>query len=111
MAALLVLLCLSGCGPEGYARIDPGGEYVYSNPAWSPDSQQIAYTRCAIYDIIGPDCGQVVVTLDDQPPRTVPRFDAYCTYHRLASLRRDTIHQLAAVNRDLTLSGPAKLLG
>jgi len=31
--------------------------------------------------------------------------------HRLASLRRDTIHQLAAVNRDLTLSGPAKLLG
>jgi len=43
-------------------------------------------TRCAIYDIIGPDCGQVVVTLDDQPPRTVPRFDAYCTYHRLATL-------------------------
>jgi len=43
-------------------------------------------TRCSIYDIIGPDCGQVVVTLDDQPPRTVARFDAYCTYHRLATL-------------------------
>jgi len=43
-------------------------------------------TRCAIYDIIGPDCGQVVVTLDDQAPRTVARFDAYCTYHRLATL-------------------------
>lgn len=43
-------------------------------------------TRCAIYDIIGPDCGQIVVTLDQAPPRTVARFDAFCTYHRLATL-------------------------
>ncbi len=43
-------------------------------------------TRAAIYDIIGPDCGQVVVTLDGQSPKTVARFDAYCTYHRLATL-------------------------
>jgi Tol biopolymer transport system component len=47
---VVLLIALAGCGPEGYARIDPGGDYVYSNPAWSPDSQQIAYTRCAIYD-------------------------------------------------------------
>jgi lysophospholipase L1-like esterase len=43
-------------------------------------------TRCAIYDIIGPDCGQVRVTLDGGPPKLIPRFDAYCTYHRLATL-------------------------
>jgi hypothetical protein len=43
-------------------------------------------TRAAIYDLVGPDCGQVIVTLDDQPPKIVPRFDAYCTYHRLAAL-------------------------
>ena len=43
-------------------------------------------TRCAIYDIIGPDCGQVSVTLDNQPPKTVARFDSYCVYFRLASL-------------------------
>ncbi|MFA6546809.1 MAG: GDSL-type esterase/lipase family protein, partial [Limisphaerales bacterium] len=43
-------------------------------------------TRCSIYDIVGPDCGQVVVTVDDQPPRIIPRFDGYCTYHRLAAL-------------------------
>ncbi len=43
-------------------------------------------TRCSIYDIIGPDCGQVSITLDDQPAKIVPRFDAYCTYHRLSAL-------------------------
>jgi len=43
-------------------------------------------TYAALYDIIGPDCCQLIVTLDNQPPRIVPRFDAYCTYHRLATL-------------------------
>ena len=43
-------------------------------------------TRAAIYDLVGPDCGQVIVTLDNQPPKVIPRFDAYCTYHRLATL-------------------------
>ena len=43
-------------------------------------------TRAAIYDIIGPDCGQVSVTLDDKPAAVRPRFDAYCSYHRLATL-------------------------
>jgi hypothetical protein len=56
-------------------------------------------TRCAIYDIIGPDCGQVTLTLDDQPARIIPRFDAYCTYHRLSSLMigsdlTDTVHSV-----------------
>ena len=43
-------------------------------------------TRCAIYDIIGPDCGQVKVSLDAQPEKVVPRFDSYSTYHRLSTL-------------------------
>lgn len=56
-------------------------------------------TRCAIYDIVGPDCGQVTVTLDDRPPRVVPRFDSYCTYHRLSTLLigtdlPDTVHSV-----------------
>jgi hypothetical protein len=54
-------------------------------------------TRCAIYDVIGPDGGQVLVTIDDAPPRLVPRFDGFCTYHRLATLLvgtelPDTVH-------------------
>jgi lysophospholipase L1-like esterase len=43
-------------------------------------------TRAAIYDVIGPDCGQVSVTLDDKPAVIRPRFDSYCVYDRLAAL-------------------------
>ena len=44
-------------------------------------------TAVGIYDLLGPDCGQLVVRLDGGAPRTVPRIDGYCTYHRLAFLR------------------------
>ncbi|MBI5384931.1 MAG: SGNH/GDSL hydrolase family protein [Verrucomicrobia bacterium] len=43
-------------------------------------------TSAGIYDLVGPDCGQVIVRLDDKPAALRPRFDAYCTYHRLATL-------------------------
>jgi hypothetical protein len=43
-------------------------------------------TYAAIYDLLGPDCGQVIMKLDDKDPATRPRFDPYCTYPRLATL-------------------------
>jgi len=43
-------------------------------------------TGLRIYDLLGPDCGQVLVKLDGKEGKIVPRFDAYCTYHRLATL-------------------------
>ena len=43
-------------------------------------------TTARIYDLLGPDCGQVTIVVDDRPPVVTPRFDAYCTYHRLATL-------------------------
>ncbi|MBN1127075.1 MAG: hypothetical protein JXA82_18885 [Sedimentisphaerales bacterium] len=43
-------------------------------------------TAAEMYDLLGPDCGQVIVRVDDQDPIVRPRFDAYCTYHRLATL-------------------------
>jgi hypothetical protein len=54
-------------------------------------------TTALIYDLLGPDCGQVTVALDDRPAAVKPRFDAYCTYHRLATLSvgeglSDTVH-------------------
>ena len=46
----MLMLLMAAAGRRGYARIDPGGDYVYTNPAWSPDSKRLAYTRCEIYD-------------------------------------------------------------
>src|SRR5262249_33523364 len=39
-----------------------------------------------IYDLIGPDCGQIIVKVDDQKPIVKPRFDSFGMYHRLATL-------------------------
>ncbi|MFM7398038.1 MAG: GDSL-type esterase/lipase family protein [Verrucomicrobiota bacterium] len=41
-------------------------------------------THAAIYDVVGPAGGKVRVTLDGGAPRTVARFDSYCTYPRLS---------------------------
>jgi len=83
---------------KGFELLDPKTDKLgksYSNrlPALHKATQPgetIAFkfkgTRCSIYDLVGPDCGQVTVTLDDKPARVVPRFDQYSTYHRLATL-------------------------
>jgi hypothetical protein len=40
-----------------------------------------------LYDLMGPDAGQVRVTVDGKTGAApVPRFDSYCTYHRIATL-------------------------
>jgi len=43
-------------------------------------------TTARIYDLVGPDCGQVSLAIDDAPAVVQPRFDAFCTYHRLSTL-------------------------
>ncbi|HZE97170.1 MAG TPA: SGNH/GDSL hydrolase family protein, partial [Planctomycetota bacterium] len=42
-------------------------------------------TAVSVYDLLGPDCGQIVVTLDDRAPVTVSKFDRFSTYHRLGT--------------------------
>jgi len=40
-----------------------------------------------LYDLLAPDGGQVVITVDGvELPKLVPRFDSYCTYPRIATL-------------------------
>ncbi len=39
-----------------------------------------------VYDLLGPSCGKVRITVDGKPQNPRDRFDAYCTYHRLATL-------------------------
>ena len=44
-------------------------------------------SQAKLYDLLGPDGGQVVVTVDGKTQeRPVPRFDSYCIYHRIATL-------------------------
>jgi len=38
-----------------------------------------------MYDLLGPDCGEVDIWLDDRPQNSRARFDSFCTYHRLGS--------------------------
>jgi lysophospholipase L1-like esterase len=67
-------------------------------------------TRCAIYDVIGPDGGQVRVTLDDRPAEVRPRFDSYCTYHRLSSflIGSDLPDAVHTVSIELLAAAPDK---
>ena len=55
-----------------------------------------------LYDLLGPDGGQVVITVDGETrDKPIPRFDSYCTYHRIATLSiasnlpPDQIHSVA----------------
>lgn len=40
-------------------------------------------TRFGLADIMGPGTAAVEITIDQQPPRVINRFDAFCTYYRL----------------------------
>ncbi len=63
-------------------------------------------TECRIYDLLGPDCGQVWVTVDGRRRKwPTARFDGYCTYYRLATMDvfsgADGIHTVEiAVDKD-----------
>lgn len=54
-----------------------------------------------IYDLLGPNGGQVYITVDSKrSTNAMARFDSYCTYHRIATLRiaanlqPDEIHEV-----------------
>lgn len=40
-------------------------------------------TRFGLADIMGPGTGAIEITIDNQPPRIINRFDAFSTYYRL----------------------------
>ncbi|MBN2308645.1 MAG: SGNH/GDSL hydrolase family protein [Candidatus Hydrogenedentes bacterium] len=58
----------------------------HSNTPGDTISFRFEGTYAAIYDVIGPDCGQVAVSVDGAASVVRARFDKYCTYHRLATL-------------------------
>jgi len=83
---------------DGWRKLDPETNTLAKNftnrlpGLWEAnhpgDSIEFKFkgTEADIYDVLGPDCGQVIVTLDNQKPIIRPRFDAYSTYYRLSFL-------------------------
>ena len=63
-------------GEIWYAR-DPGDSITF----------KFKGSCCKIYDLLGPDGGQLWITVDGKRNRRpIPRFDSFCTYHRIATL-------------------------
>ena len=83
---------------EGWKKLDPQTDTIARRfgdrlpEVWKADQPgesirfRIRGSVVRIYDLVGPDCGQVTIQVDDQPAYVQPRFDAYCTYHRLSCL-------------------------
>lgn len=63
------------------------GTIWVADQAGSKISFKFKGSQVAIYDLLGPDAGQVVITVDGvKQKKIIPRFDRYCTYHRIATL-------------------------
>jgi hypothetical protein len=60
--------------PVLYRAKDPGDSLVFDFKG----------TTAAVFDLLGPDGGQLLVRLDDLKPVVRNRIDGYCTYHRMA---------------------------
>ncbi|MBC2602656.1 SGNH/GDSL hydrolase family protein [Puniceicoccus vermicola] len=61
-------------------------------------SFQFKGTRVAVYDLLGPGCGMIRVTVDGKS-RMLKRMDGYCHYYRLGTVElagnlEDTVHDV-----------------
>lgn len=82
---------------EGWRKLDAtdplSGRFSRFMPElWQADKpgEELSFrftgTAAGLYDILGPDGAQVVITVDGKTMAPRPRFDSYCSYHRIASL-------------------------
>lgn len=62
--------------PELYQASSPGATLSF----------QFEGTSVGVFDILGPDGGQLSIQLDDSKPANRNRIDGYCTYHRMSKL-------------------------
>jgi lysophospholipase L1-like esterase len=96
-AARIVDLTANHLSGEGWTALDRasglGKNFASRLPTlWqaSRPGDAVAFSfqgrMVGLFDLLGPDGGQVRVTLDGADKGLRPRFDAYCTYHRLAPL-------------------------
>lgn len=73
-------------GDRNYGFTNRTGEMWTASEPGSTLTFRFKGSQAKIYDLLGPDGGQVTVTVDGQEGKPIPRFDSYCTYHRLATL-------------------------
>lgn len=66
--------------PELYQAVTPGATLSF----------RFEGTSVGVFDILGPDGGQLEVQLDDSQPVSRNRIDSYCTYHRMSKLNVGT---------------------
>ncbi len=62
--------------PELYQAMEPGASLEFAFEG----------TTAAVFDLLGPDGGQLSVELDGGDPELRNRIDSYCTYHRMSKL-------------------------
>lgn len=90
------------CGVEKYDALRRYSKrlgdtiYIARKPG-SKISFKFKGTQCQIYDLVGPDCAQLWITVDGKRrEKPVARFDRHCIYYRLASLGvgggKDEVH-------------------
>jgi len=65
-------------------------------------------TTAAVFDIVGPDAGQLDIQIDDQALRSAKRFDPYCKSHRMSRIPLLTEGEPGRHNITVTVS-PEKL--
>ena len=80
---------------EGWRKLDPKAdpiaqrfheklpELYCANAPGESITVRFKGTSILLYDLVGPDCGQIVITIDDREPFTKARFDAWTTDHRV----------------------------
>lgn len=76
---------LDATDPRGGFAERMGGVWEANTPGDRVDFR-FRGTTALLYDVLGPDGGEAVVIVDNEPALTIPRFDKHCTWHRLATL-------------------------
>ena len=60
--------------PQLFQATEPGASLEFT----------LKGSSASVFDLLGPDGGQLKVQVDDEEPKLVKKIDSYCTYSRMA---------------------------
>ena len=111
---------------EGWKKLDPASHPLAKRfqtklpELWCADKPgesitvRFKGTSILVYDLVGPDCGQVIFTLDGEKRKTIPRFDAwtedYRVYYTIAATGLDNSEHVARFEIDSEQPDKASIL-